>query len=216
MQERIRVLIASGEPNWAGALAALLTANLFEVTDVVTSTNWYLASIGVSLPDVAVISLGLEGIVEAVGATSNDAAILCIGADSPEPMLEVLEVGAMGYLEFDAGFDEIVDAVGLLAGGHGVVPPAMLGTLLRRTVRRQRARREALASLAELTDREREVFGLVALGLNKDDIAVRLFISPQTARTHIQRLFRKIEVHSRAEAVAFAARCGMALSESED
>lgn len=212
----ISVLIASAERNWADALAALLVTKSFEVSDVVISADGYLAAVDRGSSDVAVVSLSLEGIFEAVTETASDLAILCLGADSPDRMLEALEAGAMGYLDADAGFNEVVGALEQLAGGHAVVPPAMLGTLLRRVVQRQRKQREALTRLDELTHREREVFELVALGLDKDAIALRLFISPQTARTHVQRVFRKLDVHSRGEAISLAAQCGLALSELED
>ncbi len=216
MPRPISVLIASAERNWADALAALLATRSFEVSGVVTSTNEYLAAINAGSPNVAVVSLSLQGIFESLTETAGDLAILCIGADSPDRMLEVLEAGAMGYLDFDAGFDEVGEALEQLARGHAVVPPAMLGTLLRRVVKRQRNQREARARLDELTRREREVFELLAMGLDKEAIASRLFISPQTARTHIQRVFRKLDVHSRGAAISLAAQCGLALSESED
>jgi DNA-binding NarL/FixJ family response regulator len=99
--------------------------------------------------------------------------------------------------------------------GEGVVPPLMLGALLRHVVQRQRARRTELDRLDLLTDREREVFELLAQGLDRGSIAQRLFISMGTVRSHLQSVFRKLEVHSQAEAVAFAARCGLSLDEDE-
>ncbi len=70
------------------------------------------------------------------------------------------------------------------------------------------SRREELShlDLQELTDREREVFRLAAEGARKDEIGQRLFISPDTARTHLQRVYRKLGVHSQAELIALAAR----------
>ena len=60
----------------------------------------------------------------------------------------------------------------------------------------------------QLTDREREVLGLLAQGLRNEDIAALLFISPQTVQTHVRNLLGKLGVHSKLEAVAFAVRHG--------
>ncbi|NND03062.1 MAG: response regulator transcription factor [Acidimicrobiia bacterium] len=124
-------------------------------------------------------------------------------------MVELLEAGALGFLPDDAPFETIVDAVGQLAEGHAVVPPAALGTLLRRVVERRRIRAADAEALDELTTREREVFEHAARGRDNDAIAAELFISPATARTHLQRVFKKLGVHTRSEVVAFAARCGI-------
>ncbi len=86
----------------------------------------------------------------------------------------------------------------------------MLGGLLRHVVHRRRAARADLDRLATLTSRERDVLELVAGGLDRAAIAERLFISTDTVRTHLMRMFRKLDVHSQREAVAFAARCGLA------
>jgi DNA-binding NarL/FixJ family response regulator len=124
-------------------------------------------------------------------------------------MLELLEDGALGYLPDDSSFSEISRAVEHLLDGHAVVPPAALGTLLRRVVERRRVRSADAEALESLTPREREVFEYAARGRNNGAIAVALYISPATARTHLQRVYKKLDIHSRAEAVAFAARCGL-------
>ncbi len=97
--------------------------------------------------------------------------------------------------------------------GGALVPPDLLGTLLRHLVERQR--RTIDPNLQTLTDREWQVFHLAAQGSRKDEIAEQLFISPATARTHLQRVYRKLGVHSQAELVAIAARAGQ-LDEEEE
>ena len=88
-------------------------------------------------------------------------------------------------------------------------PPALLGHLLRHVVQRRRAEREALELLERLTPRAREVFELAARGYRHVEVAEELYISAATARTHLQRGFAKLDVHSRGELVALAARCGL-------
>jgi DNA-binding NarL/FixJ family response regulator len=150
-----------------------------------------------------------------VAAVSHMVATLAIGPDDMGLMLDLLEEGALGYLPDDAAFDEIADAAGQLMQGHAVVPPAALGTLLRRVVERRRARSTDRAAIDQLTNRELEVFREMARGHDNAAIAANLFISPATARTHLQRVYKKLGVHSRAEAVAFAARCGFDIEGDE-
>ena len=129
-------------------------------------------------------------------------------------MLDAVAAGATGVVEAEATFDEIANVIGQVAVGHAVVPPAMLGALLRSVVDRRRREREAQQELDVLTPREREVFEQAARGRDRDGIAGALFISPATARTHLQRVFAKLGIHSKAEAVALAARCGLNLEDT--
>ena len=85
----------------------------------------------------------------------------------------------------------------------------MLGALLQRLIHRRRERDEALKRMAKLTRREREVLALLAQGADNDGIAQHLVISPETARTHIQNVLGKLDVHSRLEAAAFVTQNGI-------
>ena len=131
-------------------------------------------------------------------------------APDEEHLLEAIEAGVDGYTTGVDGLEGIAEAIRVTARGESVVPSAMLGPLLRRLIQRRRDAAEAADRLSALTRREREVFGLLIEGQDDDAIAATLFISPETARTHVQRILRKLEVHSRVEAVALAARSGMA------
>jgi DNA-binding NarL/FixJ family response regulator len=68
----------------------------------------------------------------------------------------------------------------------------------------------ALPAIGELTEREREVMGLVALGLSNDEIAGRLVVSPATAKTHVSRIMIKLGARDRAQLVVFAYESGLA------
>lgn len=149
------------------------------------------------------------------GGSSEDSAILVLGPNDPVSMVDALESGAVGYLPTDASFEDVSDAVRTVADGQAVVPPPMLGALLRHVVRRRRVEREALERLETLTEREREVFDLLAAGHDRSVIAAELFISVGTVRSHLQRVFRKLGVHTHAEVVAFASRCGLTVDSEE-
>ena len=149
-------------------------------------------------------------------ALAEESALLVIGPDGGDDMIRALEAGALGYLPSFCAFGEVRDAIFAMAEGEAVVPPYMLGTLLRHVVERRRASAADLERLDRLTNREREVFELLAQGHDRESIARRLFISVGTVRTHLQRLFLKLEIHTHAEVVALAARCGIDIHDHEE
>ncbi len=136
--------------------------------------------------------------------------LLVDGLPNEEALLQAIEAGVDGYVSGVHGVAGLARAIDAIGRGESVVPSAMLGSLLRRLIHRQREAAQAAERLVDLTRREREVLSLLVDGLDQDAIARELVISPQTARTHLQRVLRKLDVHSRAEAVALVARTGLA------
>ena len=135
--------------------------------------------------------------------------VLGVGPSESEAMLAAFEAGAQGYVDIGASASEIVEAARSVASGTAVVSPPLLGPLLRAVVDRRRKERSQRDSLDVLTLREREVFELAAKGFTRSELARELIISPATARTHLQKLMAKLDIHSQAELVALAARCGI-------
>jgi len=132
-------------------------------------------------------------------ATSTPTLVL----GSTEDLIAAVDAGCLGFLSKDSPIDEIGDAVKTVMSGGAVVPPHLLGELLRHMVQRNRAESQIIGA-DELTAREREVLQLAVEGLRKEDIGERLYISADTARTHLQRIYRKLGVHSQAELIALA------------
>lgn len=124
-------------------------------------------------------------------------------------LFRAIEAGVDGYATRASGEAVLVEAIRALSRGESVIPPAMLGPLLRYLIQRRREAAAVAEQLVQLTPREREVMSLLANGLDQRAIGEALFISPDTARTHIQRVLRKLGVHSRAEAIELIARNGL-------
>lgn len=197
------ITVIADDPNWAGAMAAALHgAGLGSVRVAGRDSS-------VDRVALAVVAVPVEDLDATMARIDEGTAILVVGPDDPELMIGLLESGALGYVTRAAGFEQLIEAAAQVLDGHAVVPPPLLGALLRRVIQRRRAGRADAERLETLTDRERQVFELAARGAGNDEIAADLFISPATARTHLQRVFKKLDVHSRAEAVAFAARSGL-------
>lgn len=166
-------------------------------------------------PDVAVLEVNLptcDGIraTRLIRERVRDCRILVItDADDLLVLIDALEAGGSGYLTKELPLSELVDAIRAVDRGEVVVPPKLLGPLLSRLIHNHQEHDQALRRLSRLSHRQREVLALLAEGANNDDIAQALVISPQTARTHVQNVLTKLEVHSRLEAAAFVARNGV-------
>jgi two-component system, NarL family, nitrate/nitrite response regulator NarL len=118
-------------------------------------------------------------------------------------MHEAVRAGFHGFLTKDTKLFQFVRAVRAAADGQLVVPQRL-------AVRRRQTHQDVGALLvSQLTPKEREVISLLSDGAGSGEIARVLEISPNTVRTHVQSILAKLQVHSRLEAVAFAARHGL-------
>lgn len=131
--------------------------------------------------------------------------------DSPEDneLLAAVEAGAVGFAASSGGLRELEQTVRAALRGEACVPRRLLGGLLRGLVHRRRELDAVERRLGTLSAREREVLGLLGEGLDHKQIAKELFISPETARTHIQRLLKKMDVRNRVEAASLATEYGI-------
>jgi DNA-binding NarL/FixJ family response regulator len=121
-------------------------------------------------------------------------------------LARAIEAGAGGYLPQDCPLTEVIAALHAVHRGDVLIPPNMLGELIERLSGRHNGRDQARRLVSSLTRREREILGLLAQGADNEAMADELFISPQTARTHVQNVLAKLGVHSRLEAAAFVNR----------
>jgi DNA-binding NarL/FixJ family response regulator len=125
-----------------------------------------------------------------------------------EYVFDALGAGAAGFLIKDGEPAELLRAVRLAAAGESLLSP----TVTRRVIAQFTARATASRphpQLGTLTEREREVLALVGEGLNNEEIAERLFVSPATARTHVSRAMVKLHARDRAQLVVFAYQAGL-------
>lgn len=168
--------------------------------------------------DVAVMDVRmprLDGIeaTRAVVGTGAKVLVLTMYEDDAT-VLAAIRAGASGYLVKGADAVQVVSAVCAVADGHAVFGPSFAGRLLQVFGRASGPQAEAAngargsnvqgrgnAELPELSAREREVLELLAEGLTNPEIGARLFISPITVRNHVSRIFAKLQVRDRREAM---------------
>ena len=112
--------------------------------------------------------------------------------DLDEYVYEALRAGASGFLLKDAPADELVHAVRVVAAGDALVSPSVMRRLIADFIRQPQTTKADPVALDELTPREREVLHLVARGLSNAEISATLVVAPQTTKTHVSRILRKL------------------------
>ncbi|RKN09758.1 response regulator [Streptomyces radicis] len=119
-----------------------------------------------------------------------------------------LRAGASGFLVKDTEPMELLHGIRVCARGDALIAPAVTRRLIAEFAGRAR-QPDPSPRLGALTEREREVMGLVGAGLTNDEIARRLVLSPATAKTHVSRIMTKLDVRDRAQLVILAYETGM-------
>jgi len=125
-------------------------------------------------------------------------------------VVAALRAGASGYLGKGVEPATLLAAIRTVAAGESLLSPAATTALIQRFLEQPAARTDApLPIVSDLTAREREITTLVATGLSNEEIADRLFISPSTAKTHVNRAMMKVGARDRAQLVVFAYENGL-------
>ena len=164
-----------------------------------------LAVVDLSLPD----GEGVELIENLREANPHFAALVLTASLDRAEHARAVEAGAAGVLHKSAEVEEILDSTRRLAAGETLFSPEELVELLRLAGESREVEREARARIERLTHREREVLLALSEGLSNKQIAERLHMSVDTERTHMMNILNKLGVHSRLQALLFAARHGL-------
>jgi two-component system nitrate/nitrite response regulator NarL len=206
-KKKVRVVVADDHPLYRdGVVRALTASGRVEVVAQAEDGRGALEQIREHKPDVALIDYKLPSLdgVSVVHAVSRDGLqtrVLMLSAFTDSGLVyEALQTGASGYLPKEAKRDDIVDAVLACARGETVLPTELTAGL----VSEIRIRRTS--DTPALTDREREILGMIAAGKSLPEIAKELYLGVTTVKTHVQHLYEKLGVSDRAAAVAEAMR----------
>jgi DNA-binding NarL/FixJ family response regulator len=164
-------------------------------------------------PDVVLMDIrmpGLDGLAATREITASSAVrvIILTTFDLDDYVYGALRAGASGFLVKDTEPAELIHGVRVVARGDALIAPSITRRLIAEFTARV-PHPDPGPRLSALTEREREVMGLVAAGLSNDEIAARLVLSPATAKTHVSRIMTKTAVRDRAQLVILAYESGL-------
>lgn len=129
--------------------------------------------------------------------------------DDPRRAALALQAGASGWVAKDCSLSRLLAVIRGVLREETHLPPALLTGVLRELTAARKNRTDSERLVESLTPREHEVLRCMVAGLNRKDVAARLFLSPHTVRTHMQNVLGKLGVHSTLAAVALARRAGV-------
>lgn len=122
---------------------------------------------------------------------------------------DALDAGAAGFLLKATPPERLVAGIHTVAAGEALLAPSLTRRLIEEHVRRPPPHDGVPERLSGLTERELEVFGLIARGLSNDEIAVSLVVSQATVKTHVNRILAKLDLTSRVQVVVLAYETGL-------
>jgi DNA-binding NarL/FixJ family response regulator len=210
---KIRVLIVDDQPlARAGFKAVLEASGGMEVVSEAENGEEAVQMARAHDPDVVLMDVRMPRMdgIEATRQMPRQKVLILTTFGLDDYIIEALRAGASGFLLKDAPVDELVRAVRTVAAGDAQLSPAVTKRLLDQVARRLPAAvQRDPDSLAELTDREREVLRLVAAGMSNAEIATALVVSEPTVKTHVSSVLQKLGLRDRVQAVIYAYENGL-------
>jgi DNA-binding NarL/FixJ family response regulator len=216
----IRVLIVDDEHLFRGGLKLILQAQPdIDVVGEAGDGSEAVTAAKALQPDVILLDVqmpvmnGLDAAREILRLPEGRPRIIMITTfDLDEYVHTAIAAGASGFLLKDTRAEVLADAVRTVAGGEALLAPAILRRLVAHHAASPATTVEpgqVIPGLRELTERELEVFRLLGRGFSNREVARELWISESTVKTHVTRVFAKLELRDRAQAVVMAYESGL-------
>jgi two-component system NarL family response regulator len=208
----IRVLLVDDQELFRRGVMMVLSADDTLELEEVDDGDKAIAAVEQNPPNVVLLDVRMPGrsgvdVCAAIKEISPSTGIIMLTASDEETDLyESIKSGASGYLLKDGStYDQVLEAVRLVAGGQSLISPSMATKLLDEFVSMTKSPSPA----AQLTARELQVLREVAQGQSNREIAEALFISENTVKNHIRNMLEKLQMKSRMEAAMFAVRTNL-------
>ena len=209
----MRVLIVDDHDLFRTGLCTLLEEEGFEVSGA-SSGNVAVTLSRSFAPDVVLMDMnmpemsGIEATRMLLRERPETAVVMLSVIADDERVLDAVRAGASGYMLKDASLAEIVAGVRSAAAGHAAITPRVARVLVA-SVRSAADRHAQYAPMPVLSQRDRDVLTLLAMGRDNAEIARRLDLRPNTVKQNVSRLFEKLGVENRVQAAVYAIRAGV-------
>lgn len=213
----VSVIVIEDEPEFRRRFAQIIqaessmrlagvAANKREAINLIENTQFDVMMIDLGLPDGSGIDL-----IRRVSERQPDTDILVVSIFGDEHhVVSSIEAGATGYVLKDSTPADVIACIKLLRAGGSPVSPAVARSVLKAVRQRSQAAQAAVTPEENpLSSRETEIVQLLAKGMSFNEIGDVLAISPHTVTAHIKKIYRKLAVHSRGEAVYEATQMGL-------
>jgi DNA-binding NarL/FixJ family response regulator len=214
----IRLVIADDQALVRLALRVLLeTETDIQLVGEAADGREALAVIRRTRPDVVILDIrmpeldGIATLNAVIGdpGLAGTRVIMLTTFELDEYVFAALQGGASGFLIKDTDPAELLRAIRVVAQGDALLSPTVTCKVIRDFAQRTRRQTPVNPRIKDLTDREREIAAWVAEGMNNEEIAAQLTISPATVRTHVSRCMIKLHARDRAQLVVFAYQAGL-------
>jgi DNA-binding NarL/FixJ family response regulator len=211
-----RVLIVDDDHLVRAGLAELLSSDpAIEVAGQASSGREAVERVRQLRPDVVLMDVrmpdldGIAATAELLRVAPKAKVLILTTFEDDDYIFRSLRAGASGFLLKRTRPDELIAAVHTVAVGDALLSPSVTRRVIDRMARQPLPDPAGAANLEELTPREREVLDLVARGYSNREIADLLVVGETTVRTHVKRIFMKLDFRDRVQAVIFAYEAGL-------
>ena len=216
----IRILLADDDDLVRAALRMILeseaeftivgeVSNGLEAVEVGRRIKPDIVLMDIQMPEMDGIA-ATKALVDSVPETGSKILVLTT-FELDEYVFQALRAGASGFLLKRTPADDLISGIKVVAQGEALLSPSITRRLITEFIKQPDNRASAVDSekVSLLTERELEVLRLTAQGLSNSEIADQIFVSEGTVKTHVRRIFSKIEVRDRTQAVIFAFNTGI-------
>ncbi|MCM8778725.1 MAG: response regulator transcription factor [Candidatus Omnitrophica bacterium] len=217
MSNKIRVFLCDDHTLFRQGLKKLLELERdIQIVGEASNGQEMLEMLKKTDPDVILMDIGMpqmDGVVATYKVKKllphTHIIILTVYEDEPH-IFGAIKAGAMGYLLKDASFEELIEAIRRVYNGEALIQPVIATKVLKEfALLDKRKLKEGDKFYNDLTEREKEILRLIALGGTNKEIAQKLGISEKTVKNHISNIFQTLHVNNRTQAAIYALEKGI-------
>ena len=211
----LRVVVADDQDLVRSGLEMVLAARGIEVVGTAADGRAAVAEVRRTRPDVCLMDIrmpvldGIAATAELTATRSETRVLVLTTYDLDQYVYDALRAGAAGFLLKATPPDRLVEGIRTVAAGEALLAPSLTRRLIEQHISGPPPSPAAEPGIDRLTEREREVFALMAHGLSNVEIQQALVISEATVKTHVNRILAKLGVASRVQAVVLAYETGL-------